>query len=575
MPSSGRVVVIEVSPSDRATMRRCLLQSAAHPIEIDEADTGEAGLALISRGRPSAVLLSQALPGMSGLEVLARLRAEHGVGLPVLVLASAAGEALAIEAIDGGAQDFLIKEELSPASLALALTKAMVRAAHEARQELARAAAEAALDRENQGDRRRIERDVQFLADAGHALAASLDLEATLRQIAQLTGAYLGNGCAIELLEDDGKLWRVTSFYTDQATPDAAPAPTPRWERDVRIANDPASVLRTGLSLHAPLADEAYYEVARLSPAHRARLEALGLHSYLQVALRGRERILGVLIIGLSAPGRSFTARDIAVAEEFGRSAGQAIENARLYRDAQAAVALREQIISVVSHDLRNPLNVIYSQGWILSKRAASTPEHEWLVRPLARIERSARKMTGIVSQLLDVAKLQAGRSLDLNLAPTDLVELVYSVVEELQASSERPSIRVLAAAAEIWGSWDRGRLEQVVVNLLGNAMKYSPPSVTIELNVLLEPGKAFGEGPTAVFTVRDQGIGIPAGDLAYVFDWFRRGSNVTGRVPGTGVGLASARMILAQHGGTIAVDSREGQGATFTVRLPVKPPSR
>ena len=178
--------------------------------------------------------------------------------------------------------------------------------------------------------------------------------------------------------------------------------------------------------------------------------------------------------------------------------------------------------------------------------------------------------MVGLIDELVDVTRRQMGGGLELHRAPVDLAALVQGSVEAHCDASGRP-IHLEVAVSELHADVDAARVGRVVGNLLSNALKYSPAESAIWVRLAPEDGAA---GPEAVLVVRDEGIGIPAADLAHIFDRFARAGNVVGRIQGTGIGLASARGIVEQHGGTIAVESTEGVGSTFTVRLPLADPA-
>jgi signal transduction histidine kinase len=178
--------------------------------------------------------------------------------------------------------------------------------------------------------------------------------------------------------------------------------------------------------------------------------------------------------------------------------------------------------------------------------------------------------MTALIGDMLDAARLRAGRPLELNRQPTDLVALAQRTAAQARASSAAHTILVDAAVPALVGDWDGSRLERVLGNLLTNAVRYSPGGG--EVRVWVGPGEG-AEGGDALLRVRDRGLGIPAADLARIFERFHRAANVRGRIAGEGIGLAGARQIVVQHGGTIEVESREGEGSTFTVRLPLVSP--
>jgi signal transduction histidine kinase len=295
------------------------------------------------------------------------------------------------------------------------------------------------------------------------------------------------------------------------------------------------------------------------------------------IPLPARGRVLGALRLRTPEP---LPVEDLSLAEELGRRVGLALENVRLLeaerraraaaeaaqREAQEAAHLREKVLSVVTHDLRSPLQTILLTGELIRRTVDQQGgSFDWLTRSVRRIEKAANSMNALVAEMLDVACLQAGQRLMLDLRPTDLLTLVRQVVEDMGDMAAR--IKVETAGSDLVGLWDPPRIERVVGNLLGNAIKFSPGTRDISLRISRRgcPG-----GECAILDVQDRGLGIPPGDLPHVFDWFRRGQNVIGRIPGTGVGLASARQIVEQHGGTIDVTSEIGVGTIFSVSLPL-----
>ena len=154
-----------------------------------------------------------------------------------------------------------------------------------------------------------------------------------------------------------------------------------------------------------------------------------------------------------------------------------------------------------------------------------------------------------------------------LNLRSVDLADLVPRIVSDHREMVDHHRVQVQVINPRVVGEWDADRLDRVVANLLSNAVKYSPDGGDITVSVREERDGDSGWG---VVTVRDEGLGIPAHDLPHVFERFHRGSNVVDRISGTGIGLAGARQIVEQHGGSITVESREGEGSTFSIRLPL-----
>jgi PAS domain S-box-containing protein len=242
------------------------------------------------------------------------------------------------------------------------------------------------------------------------------------------------------------------------------------------------------------------------------------------------------------------------------------LERERVARaDAEAAIRARDEFVAVVAHDLGNPLTAVSGQVQMIRRRLRRgdvLPTEDLLSR-LDTIEASLKGLSTVIDELRDATLVQAGRSLELRARPTDLVALAREAVARSESASESHQILTLCAEPCLVGVWDADRLQRVVGNLLSNAVKFSPGGGQITVEVRRDEGQA-------VLAVHDQGIGIPADDLPRVFERYQRASNVAGRIAGSGLGLAGAKEIVERHGGSILVQSAEGHGSTFTVRLPL-----
>jgi PAS domain S-box-containing protein len=251
---------------------------------------------------------------------------------------------------------------------------------------------------------------------------------------------------------------------------------------------------------------------------------------------------------------------------------GRLVGAASIGRDVTAEREMEHQkdaFFSAASHDLKSPITVIKGTAALLARRLAhvDSPETEPLALGLAKIDEMATKMTALLNELLDVTRLRLARPLELDPRPVDLVALARRAVAEYQATTDLHALRLVYAADEVVGRWDGARLERVLANLLSNAVKYSPNGGEIVVSVATENQS---DADWAMLAVKDQGMGIPAADQPHIFNRFHRAYNVRAHIQGTGIGLASARYIVEQHGGSISVSSEEGAGATFTVRLPL-----
>ena len=245
-----------------------------------------------------------------------------------------------------------------------------------------------------------------------------------------------------------------------------------------------------------------------------------------------------------------------------GRVAVYAERAESLSQDLRRALETRDEFLAAAAHDLRNPLATIQAAGEVI-ERAAERPgsvARDQLARCSEHILAAARRMARLLNAFLDVAHLQVGRPLELDVGPADLAALVRQVVLEWQHTTGRHRI-VVEGPDELPVEVDGARLQRAVENILGNAIKYSPDGG--EVRVRLE-----ARGDEALLSVSDAGIGIPPEDLERVFARFERGGNVAGRFSGTGIGLAAARQIVEQHGGTLTVESELGKGSTFTIKI-------
>ncbi|GAC1394771.1 MAG: hypothetical protein NVSMB38_29790 [Ktedonobacteraceae bacterium] len=239
---------------------------------------------------------------------------------------------------------------------------------------------------------------------------------------------------------------------------------------------------------------------------------------------------------------------------------------------AEAALEVRNAFLSSVSHDLKTPLTAIKGNAQMLQMRVKrmglSSPEDiVRLQQGLETIETAVKKMKTMIDDLLDLAQLQAGQKLVFDSSEEDFVRLVQQVVQQQQAATTRHQLTFNTLVPELLVSIDAVRLERVVGNLLNNAIKYSPVGGEVTISLSQECMDTFS---WAVLVLKDQGIGIPASDLPHIFEPFHRADNSKGRIQGTGIGLTSAAQIIEQHAGTITVESEEGVGTTFTIRIPM-----
>jgi PAS domain S-box-containing protein len=414
------------------------------------------------------------------------------------------------------------------------------------------------------------QRRLAFLAEASHVLAATLEYETTLQNLARLTVPELADWAIIDLVGPDGQLELVAVAHRDPDLVALARHVRERYPPDPDAPGGIWTALRSGNPALVAEINDAMLAAAARDAEHLALMRRLALAAVLYVPVRIREQPIGVLTLCMAESGRHYGPADVALAEEMARRAGLAIDNARLYTEAQAAIRLREEFLSIASHELKTPLTGLQLQVQMLARLAdqgtlATLPAAR-LMSMLQRAEGQTKRLGKLINSLLDLSRLQAGR-LELELANVDLAAVTRDVVELFQPELAAAGSRlVLHAATPVIGHWDRDRVDQIISNLLANAIKYGRGR-PIEVRVVQE-------GAMATLEVLDEGIGIAPEHQGRIFERYERavGANA---YSGFGLGLYIARQIVEELGGAITVSSRPGAGATFRVALPVGGPDQ
>jgi PAS domain S-box-containing protein len=407
-------------------------------------------------------------------------------------------------------------------------------------------------------ERKRFEKEQQFLAEVSVALSASLEYEETLANLARLVVQNFADWCAVDVLNEEGQLSRlkVASAHPDQAALCTVLEQMPA-DRDLPY------LMRAVIESKRPIVVEQvtlqYIESLAQGPGHLQALMATGLRSFVAVPLLMRGKALGALFLGSSTLSRVLGQNELRLAETLADRAALAIENARLYRASVRATHLRDQVLGVVVHDLRSPLSNILMQVWDL-KRQGSESEPRFL-KPVEVIQRAATRMNRLIQDLLDVARMEAGQ-LTIERSRLSAGGLIVEAVDMhralASASSVELQVEVGPDVPEVWGDWDR--LLQVFENLVGNAIKFTSTGGHITAG-------AAPRDHEVVFWVADTGVGIASENLPRIFDRFWQASKA-GR-GGAGLGLSITKAIVEAHGGRIWVESRAGSGSTFFFTIP------
>lgn len=544
--SHARILLVD----DNADMLDYLKSILEPYYEVETVINGREALHLAQAHTPDLVISDVMMPGLDGFQLLHTLRAEPQTrAIPVILVSARAGEESTVEGLKAGADDYLVK----PFSSRELLTRV------EARLEMARM--RSGLVRKEREHALRL----QQLAEAALKINSMLSLDDKLELITGYARAIIGAHQAVISLTLDQN-WATAVIKTSLSEKYAswsnyqAPINRSGIYREVCSSNQPLRLTHEALLTH-PSWQNFGKEYERHPP----------LRGLLAAPLIEREgRNIGVIQVS-DKYEEEFTEEDEFILVQLAQIASVAIANTYLYQQAQESVQARDQLLSMVSHDLKNPLGAIKGYAQLLQRGLArnSTPDNDRTRMILSRIDSTVSRMTAQINELLDVTRRRIGQPIELVRREIDLLALARQVVAEQQQTTQRHRIHIETTLQQLPSSVDADRLARALSNLLSNAIKYTLEARDISVAIAREESD---KGAWAIIAVRDQGIGIPEADLPHIFEQFRRAGNVAGKISGTGIGLASALYVVEMHGGTITVESKLNEGSTFTVRLPLDP---
>ena len=386
------------------------------------------------------------------------------------------------------------------------------------------------------------EDEQRFLSNLAEVLASALDERAMLSAVARLLVPRLGDICLVDVVEDDGFVQRVDNTLDDWHL---APSPTLRAGEAMLLTD----LNQSSLAAIAP------------DPAAHGAIRAAGIRSLVLLPLIGRGRLLGVLTLGLTRPERRFTKADMPFLEDIAQRTALGADNARLYQQAQQASRARDDTLAAISHDLRNGLNTVLTAVGLLLRSLPPDSEGRRDRKHVEAIRRSAERMNRVIGDLLDVASIEAGR-LFVETRREQLEPIIAEAIAALQTQAAEKSLRVEGRTIERADAvCDKERVLQVLGNLIGNAIKFTPDGGLVEVSAEALDGEVLVK-------VRDTGAGVSAKQLPHVFDRFWQ-ATPKARL-GSGLGLTIAKGVVEALGGRIWAESRPGAGTTFFFTLPL-----
>jgi signal transduction histidine kinase/CheY-like chemotaxis protein len=418
-------------------------------------------------------------------------------------------------------------------------------------------AAERHAREEADASRRRSE----FLADASKLLTASLDYASTLARVAEAAVPRVADWCIVELEEERLRGAPAVAAHIDPAKLPFVLEASRRYRESGDSERGIPGAIRTG---KAQLYRHFSVDLLRAEGAVDAELAAVfeqtGLVSSMVVPIAARGHTLGAIVLNSADPARLYDERDLAMAEELGRRAGLAVDNARLYRDAREADRLKDEFLAMLSHELRNPLAPIVTTLQLMDQTGSQA-----FARERGLISRHLYQLVRLVDDLLDVARVTRGK-ITLRKERCEVAQLVHKALDLTSALIEDREQRLVVSVPDsgLVVDADPARMTQVITNLVGNAAKYSQPQAVIAVT-------ATAEDAHAVIRVRDSGVGIAPELLAKVFEPFVQVDVAAdGPRSGLGIGLTVVKSLIELHGGSVSAHSEGPQrGTEIVIRLP------
>lgn len=409
---------------------------------------------------------------------------------------------------------------------------------------------------------------LRFLSDASATLGSSLELESILTTLTQLCVPTIADWCSVQLLQPNGKLKQLAFAHKDPEKIKWAWDLYQKFPSASDVSNSPASVMLTGQSELNTYVNSDFLKQLAFNAEHLQIIESLSLYSYICVPIRTGRNILGTLTLVTSQEsGRRLTETDLHLTEDLCTRAAIAVDNAKIFQEAQNLNRVKDEFLATLSHELRTPINVIQGHADILLSEMSELSNEE-IKMSLSTIQRNTRLQTQIVSDLLDVSAIITGKvsCLPQILAPKEIANAVLNSIRPTALAKDiKISLETSKAPEQMLA--DPTRLHQILWNLVNNSVKFTPSGGSVKV-------KIEKDHDNCVFHVEDTGIGIDRDFLPYVFDRFRQAdSSMARHYGGLGLGLSIVKSLSEIHGGTVtATSAGKGQGATFTALLPLRP---
>jgi PAS domain S-box-containing protein len=410
-------------------------------------------------------------------------------------------------------------------------------------------------------EQNRAEEGLRLLARSGRVLASSLELDETLQAVARFAVPELAEMAMVDLILD-GAVHRVGAAHADEGLSELF-GQARRHPPTLGDGGPQAQVMETGRTLLIEEIQDAWIDTLNRGEDHAALVRRLAPRSLVVVPMRSRDEVLGTLSFVRTALRPPFDEADRELAEELGLRAALAVENARLYDAARGATRARDDMLGVVSHDLRNPIHTVFMSAAFLLELL---PEEMRMERTqVGIIRRAAERANRLIQDLLDISHIESGR-LSLHKTRFPAAAIVHEALEQGQMAAVQGGVALARGSMDTEAAVcvDRDRVVQALGNLLGNALKFTPAGGRVAVSV-------DADADSVCISVADNGPGIAPEQVPHLFDRYWQANRADRR--GVGLGLSIVKGIAEAHGGDVKVRTVPGEGTTFTLVLPAAPP--
>jgi CheY-like chemotaxis protein len=529
------VLLIEDDRSEVFLLRRSLAEAAYPRFELTHVERLGEALELLGRQSFDAVLSDLSLPDSQGLDILERL-CDAVPELPVLALTGLDEPAQIARALEIGAQDYLIKGQVDGARLVRALVGAI--------------------------ERKRAERPLRLLAEAGERVGASLDPAETAHSVARLVVPRLADWCTVERASAEGTLHLLEAAHVEPGLRDVLREMLSRFRVPASASVGPQTVARSGKTEMFPDFPPSVLAAYAVDEEHLELLQAINFQSSVSLPLCARGRVLGVLTLGMKAQGRRPSSENIDTAEELGRRAAVALDNALAYRRLAAAGARKDEFLVMLDDQFRNPLGPLKSALDLIRLRSADDPELRWASLLL---DRQMQHLGQLTEDLLEMARLTSGR-VELRRRAVELGGLVERALETTRPLVESRGQKLLVALSNepVSLEADPGRIEQIIAQLVAFASRRTPTGGRISVSSEREENEV-------VLRIRDSGAEIASELIERLFEpMIAVERAAAGAQDESGISLPVARALVEMHEGSIEARSDgPGRGMEIVLRLP------